>query len=74
VNAIRSSPSPVHAPTGACLPHAELHLLDAGHFALETHAPEIAALMRDFLGRHLGGRAVEPRFGATQTAVPVLTK
>lgn len=35
------------------LPDAELHLLDAGHFALETHGDEIAALMRDFLGRHL---------------------
>jgi pimeloyl-ACP methyl ester carboxylesterase len=34
------------------LPGAELHLLDAGHFALETHAPEIAALVRDFLVRH----------------------
>ena len=31
----------------------EYHLLDAGHFALETHAAEIAGLMRDFLGRHL---------------------
>ncbi|MEV6430268.1 alpha/beta hydrolase [Nocardia sp. NPDC051463] len=36
------------------LPEAELHLLDAGHFALETHGPEIAALIRDFLGRTLG--------------------
>ncbi|MEV0687050.1 alpha/beta hydrolase [Nocardia sp. NPDC050378] len=35
------------------LPEAELHLLDAGHFALETHGPEIAALIRDFLGRVL---------------------
>ncbi|HVK07880.1 MAG TPA: alpha/beta hydrolase [Gemmataceae bacterium] len=32
----------------------ELHLLDAGHFALETHGDEIARLMRDFLGRHVG--------------------
>ncbi|MEV6275082.1 alpha/beta hydrolase [Nocardia sp. NPDC051832] len=36
------------------LPDAELHLLDAGHFALETHGPEIAALIRDFLARKLG--------------------
>jgi len=35
------------------LPDAELHLLDGGHFALETHGDEIAALMRDFLGRVL---------------------
>lgn len=33
------------------LPKAELHLLDAGHFALETHGDKIAALIRDFLGR-----------------------
>ncbi|MGX1805069.1 alpha/beta fold hydrolase [Nocardia sp. NPDC055321] len=36
------------------LPDAEVHLLDAGHFALESHGPEIAALIRDFLGRTLG--------------------
>lgn len=30
-------------------PDAELHLLDAGHFALETHGPEIAAHIRRFL-------------------------
>jgi pimeloyl-ACP methyl ester carboxylesterase len=35
------------------VPQAELHLLDAGHFALETHGLEIAALMRAFLSRHL---------------------
>jgi len=33
------------------LPDAELHLLDAGHWALETHLDEIVALARDFLGR-----------------------
>jgi len=33
------------------LPDAEVHLLDAGHFALETHGDEIAALIRDFLAR-----------------------
>jgi len=31
------------------LPNAELHLLDAGHFALETNGPEIAADIRRFL-------------------------
>lgn len=35
------------------LPDAELHLLDAGHFALETHAVEIAALIEGFLQRRL---------------------
>jgi pimeloyl-ACP methyl ester carboxylesterase len=34
------------------LPDAEIHLLDTGHFALETHAPEIGALMRSFLQQH----------------------
>ncbi|MFC8955817.1 alpha/beta fold hydrolase [Streptomyces sp. NPDC057101] len=38
---------------GRDLPDAEIHLLDAGHFALETHGEEIAALVRDFLGRHV---------------------
>ncbi|MET9952197.1 alpha/beta fold hydrolase [Streptomyces sp. NPDC006339] len=37
------------------LPDAEIHLLDAGHFALETHGEEIADLVRDFLGRHVKG-------------------
>jgi pimeloyl-ACP methyl ester carboxylesterase len=32
-------------------PRAEIHMLDTGHFALETHGPEIAHLIRDFLGR-----------------------
>ena len=31
------------------IPDAELHLIDTGHFALETHAAEIAAMIRDFL-------------------------
>lgn len=31
------------------IPGAVVHFLDTGHFALETHAGEIAALIRDFL-------------------------
>lgn len=38
------------------LPKAELHLLDSGHFALEDKGAEIAALMLEFLGRHLRQR------------------
>jgi pimeloyl-ACP methyl ester carboxylesterase len=34
------------------LPKAEIHLLNTGHFALETHAAEVAQLMRSFLRRH----------------------
>ncbi len=33
------------------LPSAELHLLDGGHWALETNLDEIVSLARDFLGR-----------------------
>ncbi|GEC09907.1 hydrolase [Streptomyces spinoverrucosus] len=33
------------------LPDAELHLLDGGHWALETNLDEIVGLARDFLGR-----------------------
>ncbi|WP_434591416.1 alpha/beta fold hydrolase [Streptomyces sp. A5-4] len=33
------------------LPDAEIHLLDAGHFALETHGEEITALVREFMRR-----------------------
>lgn len=33
------------------LPDAELHLLDAGHWALETSLDEITGLTRDFLSR-----------------------
>ncbi|MFT8317570.1 MAG: alpha/beta hydrolase [Sporolactobacillus sp.] len=35
------------------LPQAEIHLLDTGHFALETHAAQIGKLMHQFLGRVL---------------------
>ena len=35
------------------LPDAEVHFVPSGHFALETHAAEIAAYIRDFLERHL---------------------
>lgn len=35
------------------LPDAELHLLDAGHFALEEDGEHIAGLIRDFLERRV---------------------
>jgi pimeloyl-ACP methyl ester carboxylesterase len=34
-------------------PDAEIHLLDAGHFALESQGPEIATIIRNFLARKL---------------------
>lgn len=50
---------PIFPPAGAepykrDLKTLEYHLLDAGHFALETNGDEIAKLMRDFLGKHVG--------------------
>jgi pimeloyl-ACP methyl ester carboxylesterase len=36
---------------GKDLKSAEIHLLDAGHFALETHAQTIAELIREFCSR-----------------------
>ena len=47
---------PFFGPAGAHafrkdVPDAEIHLFDTGHFALETHGSEIAALIRDFLSR-----------------------
>jgi pimeloyl-ACP methyl ester carboxylesterase len=52
---------PFFGPAGAeaflrDVPLAEIHLLDTGHFALETHHAEIAALMRNFLARSGAGR------------------
>ncbi len=46
----------IFPPSGAApykrdLREVETHLLDTGHFALETHGAEIARLMRDFLAR-----------------------
>jgi pimeloyl-ACP methyl ester carboxylesterase len=35
------------------LPDADIRFFDTGHFALETHAAEIGAAIREFLARHL---------------------
>jgi pimeloyl-ACP methyl ester carboxylesterase len=39
---------------------AEIHLLDAGHFALESQGPEIASIIRDFLNRKLPKQVAAP--------------
>lgn len=49
---------PAFVPAGALayrrdMPDAEVHLLDTGHFALETHGDEIADRMEAFLARVL---------------------
>jgi pimeloyl-ACP methyl ester carboxylesterase len=38
-------------------PSAEIHLLETGHFALESEGPAIAAIMREFLARKLPKQA-----------------
>jgi pimeloyl-ACP methyl ester carboxylesterase len=54
--AIWGKNDPFFLPAGAeafrrDIPDAEVHFLDTGHFALETHAVKIGDPMRDFLGR-----------------------
>jgi pimeloyl-ACP methyl ester carboxylesterase len=39
--------------------NAEVYFYETGHFALETHANEIAAAMHDFLARHLTKEAIK---------------
>jgi pimeloyl-ACP methyl ester carboxylesterase len=41
----------------ADLPGAEIHLIEGGHFLLESALDEVATLIRSFLGRHGPARA-----------------
>jgi pimeloyl-ACP methyl ester carboxylesterase len=53
----RNDPSFIAAGASAFksnLPDAEIHLLDAGHFALDEKTDEIARLILDFMARHPG--------------------
>lgn len=43
----------------ADVPDAELHLLEAGHFALDDHLEEIALLVKDFISRHVNRHQIE---------------
>jgi pimeloyl-ACP methyl ester carboxylesterase len=42
------------------VPKAEVHVLDAGHFALDTAADEIAALVRTFVGSSRSSSSEQP--------------
>ena len=60
--AIWGSSDPFFLPPGAEAfkrdnPAAEVRFYDTGHFALETHASEIASAIRNFLGRKLNREA-----------------
>jgi pimeloyl-ACP methyl ester carboxylesterase len=48
--------APGAAPYKRDIPDAEIHMIDTGHFALETNGPEIAGLIREFLGRKVAAR------------------
>ncbi len=59
VLAVWGKNDPIFLPAGALAferdtPKAEVHLLDTGHFALEEEGAEIASLILEFLGRHVG--------------------
>lgn len=47
------------------LPDAELHLLDGGHWLLETNLDEVLSLVRDFLGRVHSPDKISNRRGAS---------
>jgi pimeloyl-ACP methyl ester carboxylesterase len=56
VLAVWGQGDPIFGPDGARAfgkdaPDAEIHLLDGGHFLLETAGEEVADLVRDFLQR-----------------------
>lgn len=60
VLAVWGEHDPIFGPAGARafaadVPDAEIHLLDGGHFLLESAGDEVAGLVGDFLGRLPGG-------------------
>ncbi|MBX4994775.1 pimeloyl-ACP methyl ester carboxylesterase [Rhizobium binae] len=59
VLAIWGKNDPFFIPPGAeafkrDVPAADVRFVDSGHFAIETHAAEIGAAMREFLAKHVG--------------------
>ena len=58
VLAVWGKNDPFFVPAGAeafkrDIPSADIRFVDSGHFALETHASEIGAAMREFLSKHI---------------------
>jgi pimeloyl-ACP methyl ester carboxylesterase len=71
--AIWGKNDPFFIPAGAeafrkDLPHATVQFLDTGHFALETHAVDIATAMKDFLAAHDIGLRGPERIGQHEAA------
>jgi alkylhydroperoxidase family enzyme len=57
------------------IPDAEVHLIDAGHFPLETHLNEIGRIIRTFLARHLDAAQGTALFGElNEKSVPASAK
>jgi pimeloyl-ACP methyl ester carboxylesterase len=58
VLAVWGKDDPIFGPDGARafaddVPDAEIHLLDGGHFLLESAGDQVGGLIRDFLGRRV---------------------
>lgn len=51
-------------------PNAEVNLLDAGHFPLETHLDEVARIIRAFLARTLDAAQGKALFGNAKSSAP----
>ena len=49
------------------VPSAQVHVLDAGHFALDTAADEIAKLVRDFVPSLRSGVLEQPAGATTKS-------
>jgi pimeloyl-ACP methyl ester carboxylesterase len=50
------------------LPHAEMHLLDTGHFALEDQLDVIAPIIHNFLDRKIGSTESDTAVTSSQSA------
>lgn len=66
--AVWGKSDPFFLPAGAeafrrDIPNVEVHILDAGHFPLESHLDEIARIIRAFLSRTLDSAQGEALFG-----------
>jgi pimeloyl-ACP methyl ester carboxylesterase len=77
VLAVWGKSDPFFGPDGARAfahdtPNAEIHLLDGGHFLLETACDTVAELITDFLNRRLGSESTQA--GRTQTNAQTLLR
>jgi pimeloyl-ACP methyl ester carboxylesterase len=74
VLAVWGKNDPIFGPDGARafaedVPDAEIHLLDGGHFLLESAGDQVAELIRNFLGRVIATGPTERAASATAPAM-----